>query len=307
MSRTVGLQEAQVLLAKGAIDLVDVREPDEYARGHLPGARNVPLARVKANPKEALPRDQVLLVCARGVRSQTAAQAADTLGYQGVCSLEGGTQAWADAGLPLETPPATAEATPIAAEETDVELDAVVGVNLHELRTRRSLSLDDLAKLTGLSRTLLGQLELGKTPPSVSVLWKIAQAFGVHFSALLATSARHGTSVQRGSGAKRLVSPDGRFSSRALYSLAEKPDAEFYELFLAAHSREDAQPHQPGTRENLIVASGRLELHAGGERYELAKGDAGSFSADVPHAYVNPGNEECWMYLVMTYSPPSPV
>jgi quercetin dioxygenase-like cupin family protein len=162
--------------------------------------------------------------------------------------------------------------------------------------------LDDLARTTGLSRTVLGQLELGKTPPSVSVLWRIAQAFNVHFSALLETQVRPGTSVLRRADAKRLVSPDGRYSSRALFPFAEKPEAEFYELFLAAHSREDAQAHQPGTRENLFVTAGRLELEVGGQRYELGRGDAIVFMADVPHSYVNPGSEECWMALVMTYA-----
>jgi transcriptional regulator with XRE-family HTH domain len=181
-------------------------------------------------------------------------------------------------------------------------LDAAVGANIHALRTQRGQSLDDLARASGLSRTLLGQLELGKTPPSVSVLWKIAQAFNVHFSALLQAPQPLGTSVLRQGDAKRLVSPDGRFSSRALFPFSEKPDAEFYELFLAAHSREDAQPHQPGTRENLIVTSGRLELHVGAQQFDLDRGDAIVFTADVPHSYVNPGGDECWMYLVMTYA-----
>jgi mannose-6-phosphate isomerase-like protein (cupin superfamily) len=152
------------------------------------------------------------------------------------------------------------------------------------------------------SRTLLGQIELGKTPLSVSLVWKLAQVFKVHFSTLLSTSESLATSVMRSSDAKRLVSPDGRFSSRPLYPPMENADAEFYELFLAGHSREDAQPHQPGTRENLVVTNGRLELYVDGNRFELQKGDAIFFAADVPHAYVNPAAEECWMYLVMTYA-----
>lgn len=181
----------------------------------------------------------------------------------------------------------------------------MVGSNLRALRQRRNMSLDEAARLTGVSRTLLGQIELGKAPPSVSVVWKLARAFKVHFSALLATNESFPTSILRSADAKRLVSPDGRFSSRPLYPATDDPDTEFYELFLAGHSREDAEPHAPGTRENLVVSRGRLEVHAGGERFELGQGDAIVFSADVPHAYVNPGSEECWMYLVMTYGAPA--
>jgi len=253
----------------------------------------------------------VLLVCARGMRSQTAAQVAEGIGLTEIYSLDGGTMAWAGAGLPIEAPPpppaAAASADPSTEETLDhypsePGLDVVVGENMKQLREQRGLTLDQVARLTGLSRNLLGQIELGKTAPSVSVVWKIAQAFEVHFSALLATAARLETRVLRVADAKRLISPDGRYSSRALYPFAEKPEAEFYELFLAAHSREDAQAHAPGTRENLIVTSGRLELVAGDKKYELNEGDAIVFTADVPHSYVNPSNEECWMYLVMTYN-----
>jgi quercetin dioxygenase-like cupin family protein len=89
-------------------------------------------------------------------------------------------------------------------------------------------------------------------------------------------------------------------SSRALFSPDDKGGFEFYELFLAGHSREDAEAHAPGTRENLLVTTGRLVLEIGSERHDLAKGDAIAFTADVPHAYVNPASEECWMSLVMT-------
>jgi quercetin dioxygenase-like cupin family protein len=54
------------------------------------------------------------------------------------------------------------------------------------------------------------------------------------------------------------------------------------------------------------VTSGQLEIEIGGQRHELSRGDAVVFVADVPHSYVNPSKEECWMYLVMTYAPVTP-
>lgn len=310
MIKALDPQEAQQLIAGGQVDVVDVRDPGEFAGGHLPRARNVPLGELKADPKGRLPRDNVLLVCAKGVRSQTAASLAEGIGLRELFHLAGGTSAWVDAGLPLDGAPAPKEPAPLQPHHTlddscampEPQLDAVVGTNLKELRTQRGLSLDQLARMTGLSRSVLGQIELGKTPSSVSVVWRIAQAFGVHFSTLLATGERKENTVLRAAEAKRLVGPDGRFSSRALYPFGDKPVAEFYELYLGPHSREDAQAHAPGTRENLIVTSGRLELTCGAEKWELAKGDAIVFTADKPHAYVNPSGQECWMYLVMTYA-----
>ena len=317
MVRTLAPREAEELIAAGGVDVIDVRDPRDWASGHLPGARSLPLDELRADPRGRLPSDRILFACARGMRSMTAAELAEATGKSEVYSLDGGILAWAGAGLTVETPPEAAPASKAAAQETadavatscglpEPGLESVVGNKLRELRTERGLSLDVLARLTGMSRTLLGQIELGKTAPSVGVVWKLARAFDVQFSALLATAEPTETHVLRARAARRLVSPDGRFSSRALYPLGEQPDVEFYELFLAAHSREDALPHQRGTREHLVVTAGRLELVIDGQRFELDKGDAIVFGADVPHSYVNLAKDECWMNLVMTYGrPPS--
>lgn len=303
----VSPREAEALLASGGVDLIDVREPAEWSRGHLPGARLVPLGELKTEPRRHLPKDNVLFVCAKGGRSQQAGRVAEELGLTQVASLEGGTDAWAALGLAIEVPPpATTPATPTAeappeSETLPPELEALIGSNLRALRDARGLSLDAAARLTGLSRTLLGQVELGTTVPSVGVVWRIARGFGVPFAALLAAKGQTATSVLRKASAKRLISADGRFSSRALFPFGEQGKVEFYELWLAGHGREDAEAHQPGTRENLVVTKGRLVLEFGGARHELVAGDAIVFGADVAHSYINPASEECWMHLVMSY------
>jgi rhodanese-related sulfurtransferase len=94
-------QQAQELLSSGSVDLVDVREPNEWSRGHLPGARHVPLQRIKSEPSTSLPRDGVIFVCAAGMRSQLAARVAEAMGLTRLYNLRGGLQSWATAGLPL--------------------------------------------------------------------------------------------------------------------------------------------------------------------------------------------------------------
>jgi rhodanese-related sulfurtransferase/transcriptional regulator with XRE-family HTH domain len=308
MVQTLEPRQAQALIAEGALDIIDVRDARDWASGHVPGARSVPLEVLRGGVRAALRSDRALFVCARGVRSQSAAELAQDAGLARAYSLAGGMLAWAAEGLPIEAaaapaPIAAPAAAPAAAEDEAEEpaLDSVVGENLRALRNARNLSLDTLARLTGLSRTLLGQVELGKTSPSVGLVWRLARAFDVPFSTMLATAQPTAISVLRAQHARRIVGNDGKFSSRALFPLGSEPDAEFYELTLAPYSREDAQPHRLGTRENLLVGAGRLELLVDQQRFELAKGDAIVFGADVPHSYVNPDREECWVYLVMTY------
>lgn len=94
-------EQAKALLDKGGVDLVDVRDPHEWQAGHLPDARHVPLKTLLADPRSHVTKDNVIFVCAHGVRSQTAAQAAHGIGMKTVYSIDGGTVGWARIGLPI--------------------------------------------------------------------------------------------------------------------------------------------------------------------------------------------------------------
>ena len=148
---------------------------------------------------------------------------------------------------------------------------------------------------------MLCQIELGQSAPTINVLWKIARALNVPFSALIADQTPARTKVLTAGKAKILKSADGTFASRALFPFDEPRTVEFYELRLAPRSIERADPHPPGTVENLVVTSGSLEIGVAEDHYLLATGDAIQFEADGPHEYRNPGDTEAVIYLVMTY------
>jgi quercetin dioxygenase-like cupin family protein len=79
---------------------------------------------------------------------------------------------------------------------------------------------------------------------------------------------------------------------------------EFYELDLTRGAVEDADAHAAGTRENLVVVRGDIEIAIGDETHRLATGDSILFEADKPHSYRNVGDDDARMYLVMTYAEP---
>ncbi len=211
----------------------------------------------------------------------------------------------ADADVAPSASPTTggeAGAFEIASPEASSDLTPVVGANLRRLRNKRGLSLEKLARASTVSRAMLGQVELGQSTPTINVLWKIARALGVPFSALISSRAAGRTTVMPAERAKILTSHDGTFSSRALFPFDEARTVEFYELRLTAGAVERADPHPPGTVENLVVNAGAVEILVGSERHLLAKGDSILFEADVPHHYRNTGTEPSVMYLVMTYA-----
>jgi transcriptional regulator with XRE-family HTH domain len=195
----------------------------------------------------------------------------------------------------------SSESPGTAAGETG-DLSAAVADNLRRLRSNRGLSLERLAQASGVSRAMLGQIELQQSTPTINVVWKIARALDVPFSALIASRTAERARVLPAWRAKVLTSKDGSFSSRALFPFDQPRNVEFYELRLAPHSTEHAEPHPPGTIENLVVTRGVLDMRVGDDRYHVPAGDAIQFDADLPHEYSNPGKTEVVMYLVMTYA-----
>jgi len=102
MVATVSPHELFDLLSAPNTQLIDVRDPHEWAAGHIEGARSVPLDQLRADPEAELPQQTTLVfICAKGARSLTAAKLAERFGYETIYNVDGGTAAWARAGLPL--------------------------------------------------------------------------------------------------------------------------------------------------------------------------------------------------------------
>jgi transcriptional regulator with XRE-family HTH domain len=167
----------------------------------------------------------------------------------------------------------------VSSSSTVENLAPTVGSNLRRLRVKRGLSMERLSHASGVSRGMLGQIELGKSVPTINVLWKIARALNVTFSALIQTPAAGGTTILRGSEPKLLSSKDGRFTSRALFPFDEPRHVEF-----------------------LVVQDGVVEIEVEDRVHRLHAGDAIQFAADVKHVYRNRHESAATAYLVMTYA-----
>ena len=162
------------------------------------------------------------------------------------------------------------------------------------------MSLDDLARASGVSRAALSQIETCKSNPTVSVLWKVAVGLGVPFAELIG-APRSGAMLLRRNDAQVLRSSDGKLESRPLAPAGASPLVELYELRLGARSTHSSEAHAPGTHELLVVLSGQLKMHVDGETYELAAGDSVAFAADRPHVYENPVGSEARYHNIIVY------
>src|SRR5215213_166328 len=96
----ISVEEAKRLIDSGSVRVIDVREPNEWAKDHLAVATLVPLGQVMQRPGE-LGTDNVLFYCEVGQRSAVACEMAASLGLEHVYNLEGGMQAWRAQGYPV--------------------------------------------------------------------------------------------------------------------------------------------------------------------------------------------------------------
>ncbi len=199
----------------------------------------------------------------------------------------------------LETSPEPALALPDGNDDDVIGLR--VAQNLQRLRSKRLLSLDGLARASGVSRAMLAQIESGRSIPSIKVLCKIAKGLRVSVAAFLEHRECEGVTLMPARESKRLVSASGAFVSRALYPYDTARQVEFYELRISPLGEEYSEGHGPGVEENLVVAQGALEISVNEQRYLLSTGDSIAFYADQPHRYRNPVDSEAVAFLVVTH------
>lgn len=165
-----------------------------------------------------------------------------------------------------------------------------VGQEIARLRQSRKLSLDDLSREAGVSKSMLSQIERNQANPTVALVWRLANALRVPMSDLLAgssTAADAAITVVAAHDTPMLATQDKRCELRILSPLELAGQFEWYELTIQAGGALVSQPHEPGSREHLTVLSGNLEVQSADAMQKLRKGETARYAVDVPHAIRN--------------------
>ena len=170
-----------------------------------------------------------------------------------------------------------------------------------ELRKKNKLTLDQLANSSGVSRSMLSQIERGQANPTLAVTFRIAQAFGISIGELVDQPWAASTiEIVHGSDTSNLFRADKECQIRTLSPLHMEKNIEFYELRIAPHARLSSAPHFEGTKELLTVASGSARIVSGDKDCLLATNDSAHYRGDLAHTIENPEDQELVCYLVVT-------
>jgi XRE family transcriptional regulator, regulator of sulfur utilization len=177
-----------------------------------------------------------------------------------------------------------------------------LGPRLQILRKGRNLSLDALARLSGVSRSMLSQIERGQANPTVATVWALSEALHIEISELLGSrqaSSRIRIDVASAAFTPEIRSEDGLCILKILSPAERAGSVEWYELMIAPGGALRSEPHGRGAMEHLTVIEGELAIEAEDQSALVRKGATARYPADVAHAIVNASRRAARALLIV--------
>ncbi len=174
---------------------------------------------------------------------------------------------------------------------------------MQRLRLARGLTLEDLSRIAGVSKSMLSQIEREKANPTIAITWRLSNALGVGIGELLSADPRpvetirvvdaHETPTLHGAHAGYVLRILGPMDLAGKY--------EWYELTLAPGGELASQAHDPGTSEHMTVLHGTMELEVGSDKKKIKLGGTARYPADQNHVIRNAGKTEAKAVLVVVH------
>ncbi len=180
------------------------------------------------------------------------------------------------------------------------DLNVIIAANLRRIRDAKKLSLDRVAELTGVSKSMLGQIERGESNPTIATIWKIASGLRISFTSLV-NSPQADTVLVGRAAIEPLSGDSGRYRVFPIFPYEEGRRFEMYCVEIEPGGRFASDSHGEDTQEFIAVFDGELTLTVNDREYKVARGDSIRFRADRPHAYGNVAGTTARLSLVIHY------
>jgi len=165
------------------------------------------------------------------------------------------------------------------------DIKNILAENLQNIRNKKGMSLQQLADVTGVSKTMLANIEKGEINPTIMTLWKISTGLKMPLSWLINRDQKDVTLV---------ASEDNECTLEGekikIYSIFNFDPTKRIEVFLKVFEENaflDSDGHSPGVEEYVMVFEGAIEIEVNEKKYSLKTGDSIKFIADSPHKYWN--------------------
>jgi XRE family transcriptional regulator, regulator of sulfur utilization len=177
-------------------------------------------------------------------------------------------------------------------------LDKNIAINLKRIRKSRNMSLDMMAEQTGVSKSMLGQIERGESNPTVTTIGKIVEGIRVSFDELIQAPTEQVTLVEKGDMTKaRDIANNCRVYIYFPYD--ERRNFEIYLIEIDPGGEYKTASRGENTYEYVTVSSGELTLAINDKQYAVKGNNSIKFAADQEHSYRNNGEEMLYLHVVL--------
>jgi transcriptional regulator with XRE-family HTH domain len=177
---------------------------------------------------------------------------------------------------------------------------SILAQNLRRLREERNFSLAQLSELTGVSKSMLRQIEIGQSSPTIATLWKIANGLRVPFTALLRKQQSEVT-LRAFTENEPLTGESEGYRLFPLVLFDPHRPFEIYYVEIDPETTLNADPHQGNAEEHVFILQGQMGITVGKRRHTVNQDHFMSFAADCVHQYQNLGHEMVAAIMMISY------
>lgn len=176
----------------------------------------------------------------------------------------------------------------------------VIAENLIRIRKEKSLSLDQVAQQSGVSKSMIRQIECGASSPSIATLWRIALGLNIPFTALIEKTMPESVVINK-DDLLPLSNGDEHYHLYAFFPATGNSNFEVLFLDMEPGAISESEPHAPGTTEYIIATGGVMEVQVGEHIHQVGPDGGIFFAADKPHAYRNRSDKPVKATMVIHY------
>lgn len=177
-------------------------------------------------------------------------------------------------------------------------LDKNIAINLKRIRKSKNMSLDMMAEQTGVSKSMLGQIERGESNPTVTTIGKIVEGMRVSFEELIQTPLEQVTMVEK-SDLIKTRDVENNYRVYIYFPYDKKRSFEIYLIEINPGGAYKTGSHGENTYECITVSGGELTLEVNKEQYIVQTKNSIKFSTDQEHVYRNNGNDMLYLHVVL--------
>ncbi|MCF8088106.1 MAG: XRE family transcriptional regulator [Desulfotignum sp.] len=177
---------------------------------------------------------------------------------------------------------------------------SALGEKLKDIRNRMGLSLSEVSSMTGVSKTMLSQIERSESIPTLATVWKIANGLKIKFETLLGYTSKQ-YEIKDIEDMVPLTDNDDHILIYCIFPFSPITGFEYFYGIIKPGCNYSAGHHKNSNTEHLLISHGEIELIVGSKSYHLKEGSSISFDSREDHKYLNNGEVDAIAHFIISY------